>query len=125
EFGDLGRNLDATRRELAQLYGELETLNAQLRGTNTELLAQLQAQVIELARSRGMITEAEERLRRNIAEVLHSRVQNRLLMVWYRLEDMARLIDDDPAAARAGLDEIRTQVDEIREHDVRELSHRL
>ena len=44
----------------AQLYGKLESLNEQLRGTNTELLAKLQVQVVELARSRGLITEAEE-----------------------------------------------------------------
>lgn len=125
EFGDLGRNLDATRQELAQLYGKLESLNEQLRGTNTELLAKLQVQVVELARSRGLITEAEERLRREISEVLHSRVQNRLLMVWYRLEDCQALIESDPAEAARVLAEVRNQVDEIREHDVRELSHRL
>jgi signal transduction histidine kinase len=125
EFGALGRDTDATRRELAQLYGELETLNAQLRGTNMELLGQLQEQVIELARSRGLITEAEERLRREIAEVLHSRVQNRLLMVWYRLEECQDLLERDPAEAERLIGQIREQVDEIREHDVRELSHRL
>jgi signal transduction histidine kinase len=125
EFGELGRDLDATRRELAQLYGELEDLNAQLRGTNSDLLSQLQAQVIELARSRGLIAEAEERLRREIAEVLHSRVQNRLLMVWYRLEECQELVQRDPAAAEREIGDIRDLVDQIREQDVRELSHRL
>jgi signal transduction histidine kinase len=90
-----------------------------------ELLGQLQEQVIELARSRGLITEAEERLRREIAEVLHSRVQNRLLMVWYRLEECQDLLERNPAEAERLIGQIREQVDEIREHDVRELSHRL
>jgi signal transduction histidine kinase len=125
EFGELGRNLNATRAELADMYGQLEGLNVRLRGTNTELLAQLQAQVEELARSRGMITEAEERLRRELAEVLHSRVQNRLLMVWYRLEECQDLIGRDPTAAARLIAEVRDQLDEIREKDVRELSHRL
>jgi signal transduction histidine kinase len=125
EFGDLATNLNATSQELAAMYGQLEGLNAQLRGTNTELLAQLQAQVEELARSRGLITQAEERLRRELAEVLHSRVQNRLLMVWYRLEEAQELLESDPPAAARLLGEIRQQVDDIREQDVRELSHRL
>jgi signal transduction histidine kinase len=125
EFGDLGRDLDATRLELAQLYGTLEDLNAQLRGTNTQLLSQLQAQVVELARSRSLIAEAEERLRREIAEVLHSRVQNRLLLVWYRLEECQELVQRDPAAAERAIGELRQLVDQIREQDVRELSHRL
>jgi signal transduction histidine kinase len=125
EFGDLARNLNATSQELAGMYGQLETLNAQLRGTNTELLEQLQARVEELAHSRGLITEAEERLRRELAEVLHSRVQNRLLLIWYRLEELQDLLPADPAAAQQQLGEIRDQLDQIREQDVRELSHRL
>jgi signal transduction histidine kinase len=125
EFGALAHNLNATSQELAGMYGQLESLNAQLQGTNTDLLAQLQARVEELDRSRGMITRAEERLRRDIAEVLHSRIQNRLLVIWYRLEEAQHLLDTDPASARASLAQIREQLEDIREHDVRELSHRL
>jgi signal transduction histidine kinase len=125
EFGALATNLNATSDELAAIYGKLEDLNAQLRGTNTELLAQLQAQVEELARSRGLITEAEERLRRELSEVLHSRVQNRLLMVWYRLDEAIELLASNPPAAAQELADIRQLVDDIREQDVRELSHRL
>jgi signal transduction histidine kinase len=125
EFGALAANLNATSDELAAIYGKLEELNAQLRGTNTELLAQLQAQVEELARSRGLITEAEERLRRELSEVLHSRVQNRLLLVWYRLDEARELLASNPAAAAEQLADIRQLVDDIREQDVRELSHRL
>jgi signal transduction histidine kinase len=125
EFGLLAHDLNTTSQELANMYSQLESLNQQLRGTNTELLAQLQAQVEELARSRELITEAEERLRRDIAEVLHSRVQNRLLIIWYRLEDAQELLQTDSASASQLLGEIREQVDDIREQDVRELSHRL
>jgi signal transduction histidine kinase len=125
EFGELARNLNATSQELGSMYGQLETLNAQLHEVNVDLVRQLQAQVVELNRSRAQIAEAEERLRREIAEVLHSRVQNRLLMVWYRLDDVQLLLDSDPAAAHRLVAEIREQVDAIREQDVRELSHRL
>jgi signal transduction histidine kinase len=72
-----------------------------------------------------MITEAEERLRRDIAEVLHSRVQNRLLTIWYRLEEIQEFVLRDSASASRALAELRELVDDIRERDVRDLSHRL
>src|SRR5579859_2554716 len=72
-----------------------------------------------------MITEAEERLRREIAEVLHSRVQNRLLAIWYRLEEVQELLPADSTSANKALGDLRGLVDDIRERDVRELSHRL
>jgi signal transduction histidine kinase len=125
EFGTLTTNLNAMSRKLADMYGELQTLNARLQGTNTQLLEQLQDRVDELARSRRLITVAEERVRREIAELLHSRVQNRLLLVWYRLEECEEQLASDPDAARRLVGEVRQQVDEIRERDVRELSHRL
>jgi signal transduction histidine kinase len=125
EFGSLAQNLNTTSQELVSIYGKLEDANTHLRGTNADLLVQLQARVVELDRSRGQIAEAEERLRREIAEVLHSRVQNRLLMIWYRLGEAQEVLDASPADARRLLGEIRDQVDDIREQDVRELSHRL
>jgi signal transduction histidine kinase len=127
EFGALAHDLNVTSKQLETIYSQLHSLNAQLRGTNTELLAQLQAQVEELARSRGLVTEAEERVRRELAEVLHSRVQTRLLVLWYRLEDLLKgdLLRTDPAAATVALGELREQIDNIREHEVRRLSHRL
>jgi signal transduction histidine kinase len=125
EFGTLGTNLNTTSEKLAALYGQLRTLNERLRGTNVQLLEQLQDQVVELRRSRRLITAGEERVRRDIAELLHSRVQNRLLLVWYRLEDVTDLMANDLAEATRLLGEVRSQVDDIREQDVRELSHRL
>jgi signal transduction histidine kinase len=125
EFGTLGTNLNVTSQRLAALYAELESLNVQLRGTNTQLLEQLEGQVAELDRSRRLITAGEERVRREIAELLHSRVQNRLLMAWYRAEDCQALLPSDPVQAGQILSELRDQLDTIREHDVRELSHRL
>jgi signal transduction histidine kinase len=125
EFGAVANNLNATSQELATMYGQLETLNGQLAGTNRELVTELRARVEELDRSRGMITEAEERLRREIAEVLHSRVQNRLLAIWYRLEEVQQLLPPESASAHQALGDLRELVDDIRERDVRELSHRL
>jgi signal transduction histidine kinase len=81
--------------------------------------------VVELERSRRLITAGEERVRREIAELLHSRVQNRLLMAWYRAEDVQDVLSNDPAQANQLLADLRDQLDAIREQDVRELSHRL
>jgi signal transduction histidine kinase len=46
-------------------------------------------------------------------------------VLWYRLEDCQYLVDTDPSAARELLGELRDQLDQVREQDVRELSHRL
>jgi signal transduction histidine kinase len=70
-------------------------------------------------------TEAEERLRRDIAELLHGRVQTRLLVTWHKLRQCEQLMAEDPDRAMALLREVRDQIDEIREHDVRLASHRL
>ncbi|CAA9562029.1 MAG: hypothetical protein AVDCRST_MAG49-2579 [uncultured Thermomicrobiales bacterium] len=85
----------------------------------------LTEQVGQLRQSRQQITAAEERLRREIAELLHGRVQTRLLVIWYRLGECERLLAVDPARASAVLAEARAQIDEIREQDVREASHLL
>ena len=45
----------------------------------------------ELQRSRQQVTAAEERLRREIAELLHGRVQSRLIVAWHRLGQCQRL----------------------------------
>jgi methyl-accepting chemotaxis protein len=43
EFGSLAANLNVTSQRLDTMYAELDSLNARLRGTNTQLLAQLEA----------------------------------------------------------------------------------
>jgi signal transduction histidine kinase len=81
--------------------------------------------VDELERSRRLIASAEERLRQEIAELLHSRVQNRLLLAWYRLEDCREIMANEPGRARELLEEVSQQIQQVREQDVREVSHLL
>ncbi len=69
------------------------------------------------------VTAAEDRLRREIAELLHGPVQTKLLMIWYKLGRCQELLETDPAAARALLQETRDEVDRVREKDVRHASH--
>jgi signal transduction histidine kinase len=101
------------------------TRQALLAEENARLLGVLREQVDELERSRRLIATAEERLRQEIAELLHSRVQNRLLLAWYRLEDCREVMADEPARARDLLEEVSQQLHQVREHDVREVSHLL
>jgi len=81
--------------------------------------------VSELHESRQMVTAAEERLRRDIAHMLHARVQSRLLQVWQRLGHY--LVRWEPASdeARDELANLRQQIDDIREYEVRRASHML
>jgi signal transduction histidine kinase len=79
----------------------------------------------ESRQSRLMSTAGEERLRREIAELLHSRVQSKLLVVWHRLGDVLKLIETDPESASKLLVDLREELDGIRENDVREASHLL
>jgi len=51
---------------------------------NERLLRRLQRNVEELEESRRRITTADDRMRREIAELLHSRVQSRLVAAWSR-----------------------------------------
>ena len=81
--------------------------------------------VDELERSRALIVQAEEDLRREIAEQLHGGVQTKLLLAWYRLVECRGLLAADPGRAAALLDEIADTIEGIREQDVRQVSHRL
>ncbi len=92
---------------------------------NARLLARLQEQVAALEESRLRLTAAEERQRREIAELLHGRVQTRLLVAWHHLGVCEQLLEQDPAQARALLQQVRAQLDEIREREIREASHLL
>ena len=69
--------------------------------------------------------EAEERTRRAIAEHLHGRVQNRLLLVWHRLGQLPAQWNGAPETVQRILEELRDEIDQIREQEIRLVSHRL
>jgi CheY-like chemotaxis protein len=120
QTGALGR-LVRVVQDVAAAY----TRQALLAAENARLLGVLRQQLQELERSRRLIATADERLRQEIAELLHSRVQNRLLLAWYRLEECREIMADQPARARSLLEEASQQLDQVREHDVRQVSHLL
>lgn len=85
---------------------------------------QAQAQELEKERVRALL-ESRDRLARDIAEVLHGPVQTKLLVAWQRLYDCQDLIRTDPEKAANVLQDTREMIDHVREHEVREASHRL
>lgn len=85
----------------------------------------LLARVGELEHSRRLIAATEDRQRRDVAEVLHGRVQTRLVVAWHRLGECERLLGSDLPAAQALLAQVRDQIEEVRESDIRRLSHAL
>ncbi|MFM7065062.1 MAG: sensor histidine kinase [Actinomycetes bacterium] len=88
-------------------------------------VAELELTVRELRRHQELAAAAEDQLRREMADVLHSRVQSRLLAATLRLRRVEHLLHEDPTAAARFLEEVRRELDTIREDDVREVSHLL
>ena len=112
----------------AELEDRVEERVKELNSTNEQLrneVAQRRQTQKELQKSRYRIITKEESLRREISEVLHGRVQNSLLVAGLRLSECQALMDTDVDQAKTMLTEIRSEVDDIREHDVREASHLL
>jgi integral membrane sensor domain MASE1 len=79
----------------------------------------------ELRRSAGRVIAATERTRREIAELLHGHVQNRLVGAWHALSTCERLYQTDPAEALALLRRVRQEIDELREREIRQASYLL
>lgn len=78
------------------------------RRARTAWIAESERLERELARSRAELVEADDRLRREVAEHLHGEVQSRLLMAWALL-DQARACDDGATTASL-LAQVREQL---------------
>jgi signal transduction histidine kinase len=70
-------------------------------------------------------TAAQERLRAQVAEMLHGRVQSRLLLAYHRLVRADQTWAEEPERARALVGEARDMIEQVREQDVRRASHLL
>lgn len=88
---------------------------------NMQLLTLQRETSAALASSMQLLGQAEERTRRNISEFLHSQVQSKLLVAWSRL-DHVRVED---ANSRTVLNDVRRDLERLRERDVRLASHQL
>jgi signal transduction histidine kinase len=121
------RILTAIANHIAIALQNANTLAQQtaLTRANSDLLEALRLRVADLQESRRQITAAEERLRREIAELLHSRVQSKLLVAAHQLGQAVGVMDTDPAEAKRLLNLSQEQLDDIREREIREASHLL
>ncbi len=90
---------------------------------NARLTQNLSLQLQNLQHSRQLLTQNEERVRREISEILHTRVQTRLLMAWHRLGEYKELTDETQKMVL--IEQIQNELEQIREEDVRQASHML
>lgn len=97
------------------------TRQASLSIHNAELLLEAQRNAAALDAARRLVSDAEERTRRDISEFLHSHVQSRLLVAELRLDS----IRDVAPAVRERINAVRIELETLREQDVRRASHQL
>lgn len=109
------------RARIGQLESEIEKLTElqlELAASNEEL--EWQARQVQESRSRLMDTH--ESAKRAMAEELHGGVQTRLLANWIKLQEIQERLSGHDAEE---LGTVINELDEIRENDIRLLSHRL
>ncbi|HEU5317234.1 MAG TPA: ATP-binding protein, partial [Chloroflexota bacterium] len=117
------------RRVLDLSIKPLDTAGASARGRLVVLRditeRELAREAAHAAAALDAQREAEERVRREIAELLHTRIQNQLLSVVFQLGEIEHLWKDAPPEVVAHLRSIRDNLDRIRDREVRIASHRL
>lgn len=114
-----GRPFNSRQVQAAEGFANQAALTLE----NAMLAQALSARVLDLEHSREQTSQAEERLRREVAEMLHSRVQTRLLVAWHNLGTLEGALPE--GHYRELLAQVRRDLDDVREHDVREASHAL
>ena len=77
-----------------------------------DVVDRLQGEIAELRRSRRRLVEAADADRRAIERALHDGVQQRVVALAVDLQRLARLVNRDPAAAEALVDEMAANVRE-------------
>lgn len=101
---------------------------------NADLLRTINEQIIQIKNSRRLMTEREERTRREVAEMLHGSVQSRLLSAQHHLRKSLNLLQptqfppedgDDLTIALQSLEKAGRQIAAVNEEEIRRLSHLL
>ena len=92
-----------------------------LERANQALAVQNQA----VRESRERMVQAADSTKRAIAEELHGTVQSKLFAVWMRLVQFKELSTNATPAQAEELEKITVDLDNIREQDIRGISHRL
>ena len=87
--------------------------------------ARVARQGSDLQRYQVLLAQADEGVRREVAEMLHGPVQSKLLAAQVRVERARSMLLTDLAAGRDELAAVVALLDDVRETDVRLASHRL
>lgn len=85
----------------------------------------LAVQNLAVRESRERMVQAADSTKRAIAEELHGTVQSKLFAVWMQLVQFKESHADVTPDQVEALDKIATELDNIREEDIRGISHRL
>jgi signal transduction histidine kinase len=104
--------------------GRSIVLEAHQAETRQETLARLRLEVEKLAASRERLVLAADVDRRAIERDLHDGVQQHLIALAVNLQLAGPLTKDDPAAAKALIDEMKRDVQQALD-DVAQLAHRI
>ena len=86
---------------------------------------QLEIAVDQLRDSRRRLVVAQEEARKSVARELHGPVQTQLLLMGTRLSEVRDMIGTSPGDAEKELERVVTEMDSLRENEIRQLSHRL
>lgn len=116
-----GRPFENGRVEEAALFAE--HIRVAWENTRLRVLAGLKRRQQRIFQA-GMM-RAEDRLRRDLAEALHGRVQTRLLVAAERIQAVAASLGDVRPDVARELGQVRDILEEMREQEIRPLSHQL
>lgn len=106
--------LEATISLLKKSVADLEQSNHDLKQSNCELKS-----------SRSRIVDVFEQIRRETASYLHGKVQTDMSLVFFKMQDLQKEIEPLSEQLALDLSLIAEELDDIREHEIRGLSHRL
>ena len=106
---------------LKDLVEDLQTANGEL----SAAVEDLEWRNTQIQSSRTRLVEAHESAKRSVAEELHGAVQTKLYALWIQLRDIESKLQDNNPEESSAIATIASDIDFIREEDIRLLSHRL
>jgi len=96
----------------------------QKRDVTRDTVARLQSEIADLRRSRTRLALSADADRRSIEGALHDGIQQHLVALAVDLQNLRRLVEGDPAAARTLVDEMAVNV-RVALEETRDLSQRI
>lgn len=110
---------------LANRFAVIFRREVALSTENAQLLDTVRAQLSEVRASRKLIVSVDENLRRSLAERMHGHIQSRLLRAWHQIGVAKDDLQVDRECSEKILEEVRTDLDQLREEEIRQVSHLL